>query len=242
MVAASITPRDRLSFTLFLAVSLHAAIILGVSFAAEDSAPPAATIEVTLAQYADAEAPEDADFIAQSNQQGSGTEAEALETTTTNETDFQTDQIQSITPDPVPVMTPEPQLKRELLSTVTSAEDQVTAEEVVPRWTIRGVSPHVREKALKAPDARGMTVGDWVAEAIILTIKRSEGSNDAKASNLPATEAPPDLTKLIAGLNERLMRLEARENRSFLDRLLNIVHRAPAHDQGRDPAPSRSIS
>lgn len=132
MAAISITPRDRLSFTLFFAASLHAAIILGVSFSANDEAIPSPTIEVTLAQHADAEAPEDADFIAQSNQQGSGSEAEALETTTRNETDFQTDRIQTITPTPVPVLTPEPQLKRELLSTVTSAEDQVTTEDVVP--------------------------------------------------------------------------------------------------------------
>jgi protein TonB len=163
MVAASITPRDRLSFTLFLAVSLHAAIILGVSFAAEDSAPPAATIEVTLAQYADAEAPEEADFIAQSNQQGSGTAAEALETTTTNETDFQTDQIQSITPDPVPVMTPEPQLKRELLSTVTSAEDQVTAEEVVPM-----------EETTPAPAVTSLSYDDLAREIASLEARIAE--------------------------------------------------------------------
>lgn len=132
MAAVSITPRDRLGFTLFFAASLHAAVILGVSFVAEDSPPPVPTIEVTLAQHADAEAPRDADFIAQANQQGSGTQADAMETTTTNETDFQTDQIQAITPEPVPVMTAEPRFKRELLSTETSAEDRVTAEEVLP--------------------------------------------------------------------------------------------------------------
>ena len=132
MAAATITPRDRLGFTLFLAVSLHAAIILGVGFVSEDAGPPVPTIEVTLAHASEPDAPEDADFIAQSNQQGSGTEAEALETTTTTEADFHSDEIQPVTPAPVPVMTPEPQLKRELLSAATAAEDRVTTEEEVP--------------------------------------------------------------------------------------------------------------
>ncbi len=132
MAAVTVTPRDRLSFTLFLALSLHAAVILGVGFTTEDAGEPLPTIEVTLAHHADPEAPEDADFIAQSNQQGSGTEAEALETTTRTEADFLSEEIRPVTPEPVPVMVPEPALKRELLSTVTAAEDQVTTEEEVP--------------------------------------------------------------------------------------------------------------
>lgn len=132
MAAATITPRDRLGFTLFLAVSLHAAIILGVGFVAEDAGPPVPTIEVTLAHASEPDAPEDADFMAQANQQGSGTEAEALETTTTTEADFLSDEIRQVTPTPVPAITAEPELKRELLSTVTAAEDRVTTEEEMP--------------------------------------------------------------------------------------------------------------
>jgi protein TonB len=132
MSTISITPRDRLGFTLFLAASLHAAIILGVGFASEDEGPPAPTIEVTLARHADRDAPEKADFIAQANQQGSGTEAEARETTTRSEADFQTDQVNPVTPEPVAPMTAEPNLKRELLSTETAQEEQVTDSDVVP--------------------------------------------------------------------------------------------------------------
>jgi protein TonB len=132
MAAISITPRDRLGFTLFLAASLHAAIILGVGFASDDSGQPAPTVEVTLARHADREAPEEADFIAQANQQGSGTEDEALETTARNEADFQTDEINPVTPDPVTPMQAEPHLKRELLSTEIAQEEQVTQEDLVP--------------------------------------------------------------------------------------------------------------
>ncbi len=131
MTASSITPRDRLGFTLFLATSLHAAVILGVGFAADD-APPAPTIEVTLAQHRDLEAPEQADFIAQANQQGSGAAEDARETTTENQSDFQTDALQAIAPDPVPYTEPELRHERELVSTVTRAEDRLPQDEVTP--------------------------------------------------------------------------------------------------------------
>lgn len=131
MTASSITPRDRLGFTLFLATSLHAAVILGVGFAADD-APPAPTIEVTLAQHRDLEAPEQADFIAQANQQGSGAAEDARETTTENQSDFQADALQAIAPDPVPYMEPELRHERELVSTVTRAEDRLPQDDVTP--------------------------------------------------------------------------------------------------------------
>lgn len=132
MAAISITPRDRLSFTLFLAASLHAAVILGVGFSLEPQGPPAPTIEVTLAQHSDLEAPEDADFIAQANQQGSGDAEQAQETTTRNDTDFQSDRPEDVAPAPVPVMEPERRLTRELLATDTASDDTVAKEEVVP--------------------------------------------------------------------------------------------------------------
>ena len=69
---ATITPKDRLSFTLFLALAIHAALILGLGFVWTAKTLSSPTIEVTLAQHSDAEAPEQADFIAQSDQLGSG--------------------------------------------------------------------------------------------------------------------------------------------------------------------------
>lgn len=132
MAAISITPRDRLGFTLFLAASLHAAVILGVGFSAEDAAPPAPTIEVTLATHADQQAPEQADFIAQANQQGSGTEAEIRETTTTSESDFQQDRVNPVNPEPVTPPQPQARAKRDLLAAETAQEEQVTREDEVP--------------------------------------------------------------------------------------------------------------
>ncbi|UZE96540.1 TonB family protein [Alkalimarinus alittae] len=73
---------DRLSFTIFLALALHAIIVLGVTFGLEDPKPAPHTMEITLAQYDDGEKPEDADFLAQANQQGSGTVEEVSKIST----------------------------------------------------------------------------------------------------------------------------------------------------------------
>ncbi len=84
MSAAVVTAgaADRLSFTVFLALALHAIIVLGVTFGLEDPKPAPHTMEITLAQYDDGEKPEKADFLAQANQQGSGTVEEVSKLST----------------------------------------------------------------------------------------------------------------------------------------------------------------
>jgi protein TonB len=76
---------ERFSFAAFLAVALHAAVILGIGFALPDPPPPMLSLEVTLAQFASEQAPEEADFLAQADQQGSGSLDEARELTTDRE-------------------------------------------------------------------------------------------------------------------------------------------------------------
>jgi protein TonB len=132
MASVAITSRDRLSFTLFLAASLHAAIILGVGFSAELNMPDSPTVEVTLAQYSDAEAPEDADFIAQSNQLGSGSEEDIRELTATQEAEFSDSEFQEVIPEPIPAI-PEAQLeRRELLTATQSDTEAVTTSDETP--------------------------------------------------------------------------------------------------------------
>jgi protein TonB len=88
-----VTPRDRLSFTVFLAASLHAAVILGIGFAWHAERARTPTIEVTLAQHDDRDAPAHADFLAQSNQLGSGDAQQVRETTTVQTADFHDDNV-----------------------------------------------------------------------------------------------------------------------------------------------------
>jgi hypothetical protein len=71
--------------------------------------------------------------------------------------------------------------------------------------------------ALRAAESRGMTVGDWVAEAIV-TVARAADRADS-GPKLPAAEPPPDLGAMLSRLEERLSRLEERQTRSFFGRL-----------------------
>jgi hypothetical protein len=84
------------------------------------------------------------------------------------------------------------------------------------RWTVRGVPPPVRDMALRAAEARGMTVGDWVAEAIVTVARAGDKADGAK---LPAREPPPDLTRMLQGIEIRLRQLEERQNVGFFGRL-----------------------
>ena len=72
---------DRLSFTVFVAIALHALVVLGVTFKYDPNPKPAPTFEVTLATHKSDKVPEKADFQAQFNQQASGTETNAQELT-----------------------------------------------------------------------------------------------------------------------------------------------------------------
>ena len=79
MTTASVTSKDRFSFALFLALTLHAALILGVGFSSEINTAENISIDVTLSVANDVVEPEEADFIAATNQLGSGTETDILQ-------------------------------------------------------------------------------------------------------------------------------------------------------------------
>jgi len=89
---------DLLGFTLLLAAALHAAVILGVTFSREQREKAASKLEITLAQYKSAQAPQRADYLAQHNQEGSGTLAEKALLTTRKTADFQDNVIRDISP------------------------------------------------------------------------------------------------------------------------------------------------
>lgn len=71
---------DRLTLTLFFAIALHAMIILGVTFGIYDDTPPPKTLptlDITIATRSTAP-PEEADYLAQTNQDGGGNVAEKV--------------------------------------------------------------------------------------------------------------------------------------------------------------------
>lgn len=91
---------DRLSFTLFLALAVHALLIFGVSFTLPERGQAARTLDVTLANHRDNQAPDEADYLAQHNQQASGTEERARQLTTEQEAEFADTRVRDINPTP----------------------------------------------------------------------------------------------------------------------------------------------
>lgn len=93
MATSTVSSNDRLMFALFIALMLHAMIVLGISFQAEDPPAFSSTLDVTLAGYRSKEKPKDADFLAQENQEGSGTLKDKKMQTTDVEADFHANEI-----------------------------------------------------------------------------------------------------------------------------------------------------
>lgn len=85
--------QERFGFTMFMSVCIHVMLILGVGFTLVSERSPLSSLAVTIAQYRSNETPEDADFIAQANQQGSGSEDEALAPATPFDSRFNASEI-----------------------------------------------------------------------------------------------------------------------------------------------------
>lgn len=87
---------DRLGFSLFLAIAIHALLIFGIGFKLYQQYSPAPTLEVTLAQHRVDEKPGQADFLAQHNQQGSGDQRKLQELTTDRPPEMPDSRIQKV--------------------------------------------------------------------------------------------------------------------------------------------------
>ncbi|MGB3624102.1 energy transducer TonB [Ketobacter sp. MCCC 1A13808] len=124
----SITATDRFTFTLFLALTLHLVVLLGVGFGFPEPRHAPASLEVILAKHKASEAPEDADFIAQANQEGSGTEEEKLKPTTDQLADFDDAVIRKIKPIPQQATQKEVKPKTETQLSTTGQSDQKTID------------------------------------------------------------------------------------------------------------------
>ena len=128
MTVATLQTRDRLSFTLFLTIALHAAFILGVGFSSELNMPDSPSIEVTLSLTDDKVKPDEADFMAEKNQIGSGSEAEVMEMTTTEQADFHSNEFSEVSSQQTPVAQVE-ESSREMLTTEAASEDEASKDQ-----------------------------------------------------------------------------------------------------------------
>lgn len=84
MTTSTLTTRvsaaDRLGLTLFFAIAAHALVILGISFDMEKLLPKdiPLSLEITLVHSSSKDKPDDADYLAQTSQEGGGNVKEKL--------------------------------------------------------------------------------------------------------------------------------------------------------------------
>ncbi|MBO6564850.1 MAG: energy transducer TonB [Pseudomonadales bacterium] len=122
-----VSPGDRLSFTLFLAIAIHAALILGVTFTYVTSKPSTHTMEVTLAQQRSKNRPDKADFLAQFNQTGSGTLEEKALMTSPTEAQFQDTEIRETSQEMPQEQTRKTIEQKQTVVTTTASSDKKVA-------------------------------------------------------------------------------------------------------------------
>lgn len=112
---------DRLGTALSFAIAAHAAIVLGITFTAEVNNIRTQQLEITLAQFREEANNDDADFLADENQQASGTELEQALLSSPELADFQDMEINEVAK--------QAQVKREDQSSVQDANAVATRNE-----------------------------------------------------------------------------------------------------------------
>ncbi|MGI2028725.1 energy transducer TonB [Endozoicomonas acroporae] len=126
--SAAVSTADRLGFTLFMAGVLHVLIVLGVTFSFNDKPAPPPTLEVTLASYQSKEKPKEADYLAQINQQGSGTLDEKALPSSDQQAQFQEDTIKEVQPQSQTAAQPEQTVTEQTrITTRAKSQQQVSA-------------------------------------------------------------------------------------------------------------------
>ena len=167
MTAFSLTPQlssnDRFGISLFVAAIVHGLVILGIAFGVnlmpERYVPP--SLDVTLVQTETHEAPDDAKFIAQANQQASGS---------TDEPNRPTSPVTSLDPRPHDGTAP---MQIQAQSPVQPEEEQVQAM-TTRRSDYQVPTEEQTRQEQPVPDRRGRELVDRSLEIARLAAEISE--------------------------------------------------------------------
>ena len=137
LTRTSVRPADRLGFTLMIAALVHLALILGVGFSYVKPEKISQTLEITLAPFKSDKKPKDADFLAQENQQGSGTLDKKAVPKTTEIAPYQDTKINKVTPAPAA----KPVVKQEAPKTAVATKAQAPQKTVAKRDEVKPDEP-----------------------------------------------------------------------------------------------------
>jgi len=134
----SVTATDRFALTLFFAVAAHAMVILGITFGVHDDSPPRnilPTLDITVVTR-ETPPPEEADYLAQSIQDGGGNVREKVRPTQTIPEQAPAVIPQQPVPTPAQVVTTavaDRQLRQEDTETPEAEKPALTATQLIER-------------------------------------------------------------------------------------------------------------
>jgi protein TonB len=146
LTRTAVRPADRLGFTLMIAALVHLALILGVGFTYVKPEKISQTLEITLAPFKSDTKPKNADFLAQENQQGSGTLDKKAVPKTTEIAPYQDTRINKVTPPPAA----KPVVKQEAPKTAVATKAQAPQKTVAKRDEVK---PEEAKKAAPTFDS-----------------------------------------------------------------------------------------
>lgn len=126
------TAADRFGLNLFLALALHGFLIMAISFNLPLSVKPQHTLDITLAYQPSEKAPEEADFFAQENQQGSGESEEILDPSVLEESLLEDSVVREQAPAPQPLAQAQPEPQPEPIPVRPEPEVEATPEPTPP--------------------------------------------------------------------------------------------------------------
>lgn len=198
---------DRLSFTVFLALALHALLILGVSFSVDMGGQSTPTLDITLATHSVAKAPETADFLAQANQEASGSGDQARQMTT--------DQLAAINDTRIQDINPTPQIRAANLQQQDPLQPVLTSNSSPFQLPQQEVTPEQKDQ--QQQDGKDLLDTPLSAEIASLQAKldrqRQEIAKRPRIRRITsvATRASAD----AAYLNEWVRKIELVGNRNF---------------------------
>lgn len=131
--ARRIGPGDRLGATLAFSLIAHGVVALGVGFTIEDPAPVVPTLDIILTRTRSSEAPKQADFLAQSSQQGGG-ESETAERPREPQPSPVPKPDEGLAPAPIEAAAPRPQTetRQPVLATTRPAERRADSRDLTP--------------------------------------------------------------------------------------------------------------
>ena len=122
-------PSERLSFTIFLAIAVHAIIIFGIGFSKSPPHKLAPTLNITLANYKSRKEPDKADFLAQYNQEASGVADDVRELSTPEHAELSDTRINEINPLPQQLRKSSERKPSELITTASDARPQYEVQQ-----------------------------------------------------------------------------------------------------------------